>query len=216
MDKLHLDQHISQQFNMELEELRKQVMMMGGRVEAMVSNALKAVIDGNSELAQSVTDEDDEINDIEKDIDEQCNLILARRQPAASDLRLIISILKTITDLERIGDEAEHIAKMAMSLADRERPASNYRELENMGSQVRSNAIGRPSPRRRRSRRITFWPSVSRCTATLAGGDSGARCSTSDDALRPACAMSCAKSVSRTSPCAARRSFTNEPSPCRR
>lgn len=138
MDKLHLDQHISQQFNKELEELRKQVMMMGGRVEAMVSNALKAVIDGDSELAQSVIDDDDEVNGIEKGIDEQCNLILARRQPAASDLRLIISILKTITDLERVGDEAEHIAKMAMSLADRERPSNNYRELENMGGQVQN------------------------------------------------------------------------------
>lgn len=138
MDKLHLDQHISQQFNMELEELRKQVMMMGGRVEAMVTNALKAVIDGDSELAQTVIDDDDEVNEIEKHIDEQCNLILARRQPAASDLRLIISILKTITDLERVGDEAEHIAKMAMSLADRERPSNNYRELENMGGQVQN------------------------------------------------------------------------------
>lgn len=138
MDKLHLDQHISQQFNKELEELRKQVMMMGGRVEAMVDNALKAVIDGDSELAHKVIDDDDEVNDIEKEIDEQCNLILARRQPAASDLRLIISILKTITDLERVGDEAEHIARMAISLADRERPSNNYSELENMGTRVQA------------------------------------------------------------------------------
>ncbi len=138
MDKLHLDKHISRQFNEELEALRQQVMKMGGLAEEMIGDAVKALVDGDTELAQKVIETDDRVNDLEKSIDERCIMILARRQPTASDLRLVVAIIKTINDLERIGDEAEKVARMAISLAEAERPRNNYRELEIMGSTVRS------------------------------------------------------------------------------
>lgn len=138
MDKLYLDQHISGQFNKELEELRSKVMTMGGMAEEMVGNALKALEENDSELAEEVVEADRRVNDLEKDIDEQANLIIARRQPAASDLRLVISIIKTITDLERVGDEAEHIARLVIRLSQADRPSSNYRELTGLGQHVRA------------------------------------------------------------------------------
>ena len=137
MDKLHLDQHISRQFNRELEELRNRVMTMGGMVEEMLGDAIASLVNADSELARKVVERDHQVNELEKTIDSQCNLIIARRQPTASDLRLVISIVKTITDLERVGDEAERIGRMAISLSESERPANNYRELENMGNHVR-------------------------------------------------------------------------------
>jgi len=137
MDKLHLDRHISRQFNEELESLRQMVMNMGGLAEEMISDATRALVEGDSELGQKVVEADDRVNDMEKDIDARCIFILARRQPTASDLRLVIAMLKTINDLERIGDEAEKIGRMAISLAEAERPRNNYRELEVMGQTVR-------------------------------------------------------------------------------
>jgi phosphate transport system protein len=137
MDKLHLDKHISRQFNEELESLRQQVMNMGGLTEEMLTDALRALIDGDSDLAHQVIASDDRVNDMEKSIDERCIMILARRQPTASDLRLLIAIIKTINDLERVGDEAEKIARMAIRLSEADRPRRNYRELEVLGATVR-------------------------------------------------------------------------------
>lgn len=134
----HFEQHISRQFNQELEMLRQDVMAMGGMAEEMVREALTALVDGDSARAQQVIDMDDEVNQMEKDIDAQCNMILARRQPTASDLRLVLAIIKTVNDLERVGDEAERIAKIAVRLADTDRPRGNYHELESMGMTVRS------------------------------------------------------------------------------
>lgn len=137
MDKLHLDKHISRQFNEELEALRQMVMNMGGLAEEMISDATRALVAGDSGLAQKVVEADDRVNDMEKAIDERCIMILARRQPTASDLRLVVAIIKTINDLERIGDEAEKIARMAIRLTEVDRPRNNYRELEIMGLTVR-------------------------------------------------------------------------------
>jgi phosphate transport system protein len=137
MDKLHLDKHISRQFNEELESLRQQVMNMGGLTEEMLTDSLRALIDGDSDLAHQVIASDDRVNDMEKSIDERCIMILARRQPTASDLRLLIAIIKTINDLERVGDEAEKIARMAIRLSEADRPRRNYRELEVLGATVR-------------------------------------------------------------------------------
>lgn len=137
MDKLHLDKHISRQFNEELESLRQMVMNMGGLAEEMIGDATRALVEGDTGLAQKVVEIDDRVNELEKSIDERCIYILARRQPTASDLRLVVAIIKTINDLERIGDEAEKIARMAISLAEAERPRNNYRELEIMGTTVR-------------------------------------------------------------------------------
>ena len=137
MDKLHLDKHISRQFNQELEDLRQSVMTMGGLAEEMVGDAIRAVVEGDSELAEKVIVADDRVNEMEKEIDERCNMVLARRQPTASDLRLVIAIIKTVNDLERVGDEAEKIAKMAIRLAEADRPRNAYRELDNMAGTVR-------------------------------------------------------------------------------
>ncbi|MDT8439432.1 MAG: phosphate signaling complex protein PhoU [Wenzhouxiangellaceae bacterium] len=129
----NFDQHISHQFNRELETLRHKMMTMGGLVEEMLKKALQAVSTGDTALAMEVMESDDRVNQIEKQLDEECTLIIARRQPTASDLRLVFSIIKTISDLERIGDEAEKIARWALSLADYPRPGNDYRELERLG-----------------------------------------------------------------------------------
>jgi len=132
----HYDQHISRQFNQELEELRHSMMSMGGLVESMVSDAVTALVEADTELAAKVIETDDRVNQLEKKIDSECNLIIARRQPTASDLRLVFAIIKAISDLERIGDEAEKIARFTIDLAGYERPRNNYRELALMGQDV--------------------------------------------------------------------------------
>ncbi|GAB4171997.1 MAG: phosphate signaling complex protein PhoU [Wenzhouxiangellaceae bacterium] len=130
------DQHISHQFNRELEGLRQKMMTMGGLVEDMLKNAVRAVVTGDTALAEQVIEADDRVNQMEKRLDEECTLVIARRQPAASDLRLLFAIIKTISDLERIGDEAEKIARLASALANYPRPRNDYRELELVGEHV--------------------------------------------------------------------------------
>ena len=111
------NQHISARFNAELEAIKTDLLEMGGKVENQIELASIALINGDGGPAEEAVAIDREINRMEKDIDEQCIRILARRQPAASDLRLIISIAKVTTDLERIGDEASRIARVALKLA---------------------------------------------------------------------------------------------------
>lgn len=113
MDNLNIGRHISGQFNEDLENVINHVMHMGGVVEEQLSDALKAVYDNDTELAQKVLTTDYKVNDYEVSIDDECTRIIAKRQPAAGDLRLIMAVVKTIADLERIGDEAEKIAKVA-------------------------------------------------------------------------------------------------------
>ena len=112
MDKLHIDEHISRQFNEELEEVRSQVLHMGGIVEEQLSNVLKVLSGENVDLYRVVIDADAQVNTLEVDIDEECTRIVVRRQPAATDLRLVMAVSKTINELERIGDEAKRVAKM--------------------------------------------------------------------------------------------------------
>lgn len=128
--------HISQQFNSELEEIRSKVLAMGGLVEEQIRNATLSLVEGNTSLAEQVISRDVEVNRAEVNIDEECTHIIARRQPAATDLRLVIAVIKTITDLERIGDQAERVARMGTRLAEVERPKNNYNELQNMGEHV--------------------------------------------------------------------------------
>lgn len=131
-------QHISQQFEKELQDVRSRVLAMGGLLEQQVSNALEALMTGNTELARLAIDTDKEVNSLEMSIDEECIQIIALRQPTAGDLRLVTGILKTITDLERIGDEATSIARMALNLSEKDRPKKNYRELQSLGNHVRT------------------------------------------------------------------------------
>ena len=129
--------HISQQFNTELENVRNQVMTMGGLVENHVLNAVTALVEADESLAERIVDDDFKVNALEVSIDEQCTNIIARRQPTASDLRLVMMIVKTITDLERIGDEAEKVAKMAKELANMEVAKGQYTEIRHLGEHVR-------------------------------------------------------------------------------
>jgi phosphate transport system protein len=129
--------HISHQFNAELEDIRSRVLQMGGLVEQQIGQAINALVSGDVALAEAVATEDYKVNKMEVTIDEECSQIIARRQPAASDLRLVVAVIKTITDLERIGDEAEKIARMAQRLAGEERPKNNYIEIQALGNHVR-------------------------------------------------------------------------------
>lgn len=116
MDSMNLDQHISQQYNADLEQLRTDLLEMGGLVEEQLANAIEAIETANSELAEKVLNVEDEVDAREMAIDSECMTVLARRQPAASDLRLVMMVAKAIRDLERMGDEARKIAKMAIAL----------------------------------------------------------------------------------------------------
>jgi phosphate transport system protein len=135
MEPLHT--HISQQYNAELEDIRTKVLQMGGAVEQQIEQALLALTSGDTQLGEAVILNDTKINQFDVEIDEDCQQIIARRQPAASDLRLVMAVIKTINDLERIGDEAEKIARMAVKLAQEERPKNNYAEVQNLGNHVR-------------------------------------------------------------------------------
>ncbi|MEL7310591.1 MAG: phosphate signaling complex protein PhoU [Pseudomonadota bacterium] len=136
MNTLDLNHHISKRFNKDLEDLRNNVLAMGGLVETQLAKAIEAIVSGNSELGLKVAHDDYKVNRFEVAIDEECSRILATRGPTASDLRLIVAIVKTITDLERIGDEAEKIGFLASKLATMDRPAGSYSELKTMGNQV--------------------------------------------------------------------------------
>lgn len=129
--------HISQQFNAEMEDVRSHLLEMGGLVEKQVNDAITAMVEADSGLAQQVRDVDADINQMERNIDEECVRILARRQPAASDLRLIISISKSVIDLERIGDESTKIARRAIQLCEEGESPRGYVEVRHIGDQVR-------------------------------------------------------------------------------
>ncbi len=134
MNYIAAKHHISKQFEEELENLRGKVLTMGGFVEQQLNNALKVLIDNEIELATSVKNAEVQINEYEVMIDQECLNILARRQPAAGDLRLVMAIAKTTTDLERIGDESEKIAKKGTDLTDKSGSKSYYVGINAMGN----------------------------------------------------------------------------------
>ena len=137
MSDLNLGQHISQQFNEDLEDIRNKVLQMGGLVEEQLAKAIRSLVEGDTVLASEVVSSDYRVNTIEVDIDEECTRIVARRQPAASDLRLVMAVIKTITDLERIGDEAKRIARMAQDELTGSMTEDVRQEIEHMGDLVR-------------------------------------------------------------------------------
>lgn len=138
MDPTQLGEHILHRFDRELESLRNRVVSMGGLAERQVSDALTALKGQNSELAEYVIRTDHRVNAQEVSIDEDCTYVLARRQPAASDLRMVMAIIKTITDIERIGDESEKIARIAMELVTSSFPDRDllYQQIDAMGQLV--------------------------------------------------------------------------------
>ncbi len=112
-------EHISRQFDADLESIRASVLQMGGLVESQIRSAIESLVSGNVALMNRVIEDDHRVNAMEVKIDESCSQLIARRQPAAGDLRLVMAVIKTITDLERIGDEAEKISRMAKLLSQK-------------------------------------------------------------------------------------------------
>jgi|TARA_R100000005_G_C5003879_1_gene212661 phosphate transport system protein len=138
---LHKDsykQHISAQFNAELESVKNHLLEMGGLVEQQIGKAVESLLSRDSGLAEEVIAGDEQVNELEINIDEECSRILARRQPAASDLRLVLAISKVTTDLERIGDEASKIARQAVKSVEEggSSAGSSFVEIRHIGNHV--------------------------------------------------------------------------------
>ncbi|MDO8343702.1 MAG: phosphate signaling complex protein PhoU [Cellvibrio sp.] len=136
MDITSHTHHISQQYNIELEAIRTHLSEMGGMAQRQVNDAIQALIDADVERAEQVVRADMKVNTMEMAIDEECIRILARRQPAASDLRLVIAVTKAITDLERIGDEASKIARQAIAMNKDGLAPRGYIEVRHIGNNV--------------------------------------------------------------------------------
>lgn len=145
MDSLHLNQHISHQFNEDLEHLRTKLLEMGGLVEDQLKDAVNAIENADGGLAEKVIETEEEVDRREVALDRESIALLARRQPAASDLRMVMMVTKATRDLERVGDEAHKIAKMAIALNDEGgESARGYVELRHLASHVirsMSNAL---------------------------------------------------------------------------
>jgi phosphate transport system protein len=112
------DKHLSSQFDADLNLVSSKVLEMGGLVESQIVKAMQALNEFDLDIAEQVIAAEERLNAMEIEIDEECSNIIARRQPAARDLRLLIAISKTITNLERAGDEAEKIAKRTKRLME--------------------------------------------------------------------------------------------------
>lgn len=136
MQKIHLDNHISQKFDSDLEGLKSQLLEMGGIVEQQIIDSVKAIESVDCELAENVIKIEKDVNLREIAIDDSCTRVLVCRQPAASDLRLVITVSKITRDLERMGDEAQKIAKMAISLSESGPAPGGYEEVRHMGTLV--------------------------------------------------------------------------------
>lgn len=113
---LRMKEHLSKRFDADLEHIRTGVLQMGGQVETQLAQAMQGLKTGDLPLLERVIDEDHRINLTEIELDEACSHIIAKRQPAAVDLRMILTVIKIISDLERVGDEAKKIAKAARRL----------------------------------------------------------------------------------------------------
>ena len=128
-------EHTYKEYDNELESVRAKVLEMGGIVEEQLINAIEALVKSDPQMAQGVMDSDQRVNELEIEVDEDCSRIIARRQPAAGDLRMIMMILKTITDLERIGDLAKSVAKKIKPLP-RDLPEELIASLKRLGELV--------------------------------------------------------------------------------
>jgi phosphate transport system protein len=136
METSDLSHHILSRYNADLEGLRSGVLQMGGLVEQQLQNGVQALVNGDVRLGEEVARLDYKVNAMEVGIDDDCSRVLATRGPTASDLRLIVAVIKTITDLERIGDETEKLGHIATRLGTLERPADRYREIKHLGDLV--------------------------------------------------------------------------------
>jgi phosphate transport system protein len=113
------DKHLSTQFDTELNALSSRVMELGGLVESQIRQAIHAVAEFNADIARQVIETEDRVNQMEVEIDRELSSVIARRQPTARDLRLLMAISKTTANLERVGDEARRIARMVLSIVEK-------------------------------------------------------------------------------------------------
>ncbi|WP_350560383.1 phosphate signaling complex protein PhoU [Psychrobacter sp. CAL346-MNA-CIBAN-0220] len=131
------DKHISKSFDQDLDEAIRLFLYMGESAASQVAKAIHALTDKNKAMAQEVIDMDFDINRMEMELDEHILLLVAKRQPAASDLRLVMAISKGVVDLERIGDEAVKIAQMAIKITAQGNAPCGYAEVQHLSNQVR-------------------------------------------------------------------------------
>jgi phosphate transport system protein len=131
-------EHTYKQYDAELEAVRAKVLKMGGLVEQQIVSALESLVNVNPKLAAEVMQADHLVNALEVQLDEDCSHIIVRRQPTAGDLRMIMMVVKTITDLERIGDEASKIARVAQKIYESDRMyKTRFTEINSMVQLVR-------------------------------------------------------------------------------
>ena len=142
MDNSKIGHHISERFNNELEDIRNKVLVMGGLVEQQIELAIEAFIMSDVELAELVIKQDNQVDKLETAIDMECTQSLALRQPTAFDLRMLLTVIKVINELEIIGDLAERIAKMAIQVSDIDGKKGQYHELQHMTDLVQNMLHG--------------------------------------------------------------------------
>jgi len=135
---MNFNQHISQQFNADLEAIRNQMLAMGGLVQRQVADAIEAICSGDTSSADKIIQREDDVDDMELSIDQECTHILVRRQPAASDLRMVLAVSRVVRDLERMGDEAAKIAIHALEVANSNQASSKicHQAIRHMGTAV--------------------------------------------------------------------------------
>jgi phosphate transport system protein len=135
---MNFNQHISQQFNADLEAIRNQMLAMGGLVQRQVSDAVDAICSGDTSSADKIIQREDDVDQMELNIDQECTHILVRRQPAASDLRMVLAVSRVVRDLERMGDEAAKIAIHALEVANSNQASSKicHQAIRHMGTAV--------------------------------------------------------------------------------
>jgi phosphate transport system protein len=128
-------EHLSKQYDHDLDAIRSRVLEMGGLVESQIQMALEAYATGNATLVERIIEDDERVNGFEVSIDDACVHIVARRQPAAVDLRMVMAIGKIVTDLERMGDEAEKIARMTRQLYEsNQMPPAKFADVRHVAN----------------------------------------------------------------------------------
>jgi len=137
MDNTKIGHHISGQFDKDLQDIRDKVLTMGGLVEQQLEQAVTAFTTGDIGLADKVIRQDNQVDALEMAIDQECSEIIARRQPAAIDLRLLIAVIKIVREIERAGDKAERIAQMAIKVAGTDAQYNHQYELEHMADVIK-------------------------------------------------------------------------------
>lgn len=140
--EINFNQHISGQFNADLEGISNKMMAMGGLVERQVTSAVEAILNNDSRIADDVIRREDEVDKMEIDIDNECTQILVRRQPAASDLRMVLAVSRAVRDLERIGDEACKMAVHALEVGDSNNSALCQQAIRYMGVEIAKMIAG--------------------------------------------------------------------------